>query len=317
MVLTNEQIKSITVGAPFIVDTDEGLKFYKYCPELYDVWKAHREVLAERMLATSGVRLDFSTNSKHLTIELEKPRRFEIFINGVFRYTMREQACLSVDIDTPFGESLDEARITVYFPAHSVATVKSVELDDGAFVVPYEFDRKILFIGDSITQGYQAEFESFSYANRVSRHFNAESVVQGIGGACFFADCLEPIPFDPDWVIIAYGTNDFRLYDTLDEFKSNLYPFMSKLANMYSDKKIFVISPVWRADQTPKKEMTFKECREAIIEEAKKYGFAHIDGAGLIPPMACFYTDGVHPNDNGFSIMAENIIREIEYQLKN
>ena len=86
VVLTNEQIKSITVGAPFIVDTDEGLKFYKYCPELYDVWKAHREVLAERMLATSGVRLDFSTNSKHLTIELEKPRRFEIFISRVKNY---------------------------------------------------------------------------------------------------------------------------------------------------------------------------------------------------------------------------------------
>ena len=52
--------------------------------------------------------------------------------------------------------------------------------------------------------------------------------------------------------------------------------------------------------------------RKAIAAEAEKYGFISVDGALLVPPVAELYTDGLHPNDIGFSIYAENLIRIME-----
>ena len=317
MNLSFKEIKKITVGALYSEETAEGMKFYKYRPALFDNWAAYNKDLGPRMLATTGIRLDFHTNSKHMSIEIEAPKKFEIYINGLLRYSMRDDASLSIKLDGVFGEELDEAHVTVYFPAHGIGVLKSLELDDGAYVRPHEFDRKILFIGDSITQGYEAKYDSLSYANRVSRYFNADSVIQGIGGACFFDDCIEAVPFDPEWVIVAYGPNDFRRYKDLEEFKSHLYPSMAKLSELYGNKKVFVISPIWRAEQTPKHELTFADTRAEIISESDKYGFTHIDGGTLMPPLPLLYTDGLHPNDNGFSIYAENLIKAIEKELAN
>ena len=315
MKLSFSEIKKIIFGAPYAEETDEGMRFYKYRPELADVWAAHSSVLGDRALATTGVRLDFHTNSKRMSIEIEAPKKFEIYINGILRYSMRECASLSVRLDGVFGEVLEEAHVTVYFPSHGIGVLKSLELDDGAYVTPHEFDRKILFMGDSITQGWEAKYDSLSYANRVSRYFNADSVIQGVGGACFYEDCLESIPYDPEWVIVAYGTNDFSKYKTAEELKARLYPYMAKLHKLYGDKKVFVISPIWRENQTPKAELTFEETRAEIIAEAKKYGFIHIDGGTLMPPMPLLYTDGLHPNDNGFSIFAENLIAALKKEM--
>lgn len=315
MILSFDEIKKITVGAPFIEKTENGMRFYKYRPELSDVWAAHSSVLGGRALATTGVRLDFHTNSKHMSIEVDDKKKFEIYINGLLRYSMRECESLSVRLDGVFGEELDEAHVTVYFPAHSIGVLKSLTLDDGAYVTPHKFDRKILFMGDSITQGWEAKYDSLSYANRVSRYFNADSVIQGVGGACFFEDCIERIPYDPDWVIVAYGTNDFSKYKTAEEFKPHLYSYMEKVHELYGDKKVFVISPIWRENQTPKAELTFAQVRAEIIAETEKYGFTHIDGGTLMPPMPLLYTDGLHPNDNGFSIFAENLIAAIRKEM--
>ena len=315
MNLSFEEIKKITVGAPFSKETADGMRFYKYRSELYDLWENHGKDLGYRMLTTSGVRIDFHTNSKHMAIEVFEKGRFEIYINGLFSYTMRECETLSIALEGLFGEPLEEAHVTIYFPAHTIGTLKSLQLDDGAYVRPHEFDRKILFIGDSITQGWQTKFDSLSYANRVSRYFNANSVIQGIGGACFYEDCLEEIPFDPEWVFIAYGTNDFRKFKDIEEFKSHLCPSMSKFGEFYKGKKVFVISPIWREDQTPKNNLGFIETRNAIISEAEKYGFTHIDGGTLMPPMPLLYTDGLHPNDNGFSVYAENLISAIRKEM--
>ena len=317
MILSFEEIKNITVGALYFEQKDEGIQFYKYRPALESVWEANSSALGLRAMCPSGVRLDFHTNSKHMTLEVGGKGNFEIYINDLLRYIVTpDSPRISINIDTPFEEPLDDARITVYLPAHVIDTLKRVELDDNSYVRPHKYDRKILFMGDSITQGWESGFDSLSYANRVSRHFNADSVVQGVGGACFYDNCLEPISFDPDWVIVSYGTNDFRKYKNIDEFRPMIRTFMPKLMELYGDKKIFVVTPIWRENQTPKFNLSFSETREEIISQIEKYGLIHIDGATLVPPMTCFFTDGLHPNSDGFSIYAENFIKAIRREME-
>ena len=308
IVLSYDKIKEITVDAVHMENIDGDMKFYKYFPYMIPMWGAIKDTFESRAKHTTGIRLDFHTNSKHLNLEIGFPINFEIYIDGLLRYTMKDTQTLSVDIDTPHGALTEDAHVTVYFPSHKEGKLKSIELDDGAYVRPHKFDKKILFMGDSITQGWESGFDSLSYANKVSRHFNAESVIQGVGGACFYPEFLELLPMDFDWVVVACGTNDFVVRENFDEFYKYMSEYMSKLSSIYGDKKVFVISPIWRVFKENESPEKFEKYRKAIAGEAEKYGFVHIDGAWLVPPISDFYTDGVHPNSTGFSLYAENLI---------
>ena len=316
MILTNEQIKNITVGAVHTEENEGELLLFKYTPEILKAWTELDASFTSRARASTGIRFDFHTNSKQMTLKTTEPGKFEIYVNGLFRYTMKETDNLTVTLDTPRGQPLEDAHVTVYFPAHKHGRFISLELDDGAYVTPHVFDRRILFLGDSITQGWASQFDSLSFANKVSRYFNAESVVQGIGGACFFPHLLEPIPFDPDWVIVAYGTNDFNRYSTLEEFLPFMREYMEKLKGIYGDKQVFVISPIWRRLSKPEARERFEEYRRAIEAEATKQGYHFIDGSLLVPPVNELYTDGLHPADTGFSIYADNLIEVLREYAK-
>ena len=308
MQLSFDQLKEITVGAVYMENIDGEMSFYKYFPNMIPMWAEQNPSFEERAKTTTGVRFDFHTNSKHIKLEIEKPAKFEIYIDGIFRYTMKEVDSLSFDITNPREEPVEDAHVTVYFPSHKIGRVKSLELDDGAYVRPHTFDKKILFVGDSITQGWESGFDSLSFANKVSRYFNAESVIQGVGGACFFPEFLEPLPIDFDWVVVGYGTNDFDRRKEFDEFNAHMCEYMSKLSRLYGDKKVFVISPIWRRLSKPEARVRFGEYRRAIADEAQKHGFIHVDGSLLVPPVNDLYTDGLHPNGVGFSLFAENLI---------
>ena len=91
---------------------------------------------------------------------------------------------------------------------------------------------------------------------------------------------------------------------------------MDLLAAEYQGKKIFCISPTWRAAQE-KPMGHFRDCRCVVIEEAEKHGFIHINGLELVPPDPAFFADAtpLHPNDLGFGIYAENLIRKMQTYL--
>lgn len=309
MRLTLEQIRSVTIGALSVTEQEDGVHFQKCTQKQIDAWSVLNQTLGERAQATAGIRLDFQTDSRRLSFRATVGNKFELYINGVFRkqFLLNEMGGRA-EAELSNGEG--QAWVTLYFPAHENGVLDFVELDDGAMVVPHRFDRKILFIGDSITQGWAASYDGFSYANRVSRFFNAESVIQGIGGAYFHESTFDRIDFDPDWVIVAYGTNDFGHYATLEELRAHASAFLKLVAKEYDGKRLIYISPIWREKQE-KPMGSFRECREALIDEATKLKFEHIDGLSLVPSDPTFFTDGLHPDNFGFSLYAESLCRQL------
>ena len=194
--------------------------------------------------------------------------------------------------------------------------LSSLELDDGATFAPHQYDVNFLFIGDSITQGWASKYDSLSYAWRVTRHFNARTVNQGIGGAYFHEDCFDRIDFTPDVVFVAYGTNDFGRYKTYDEFRAHAAAHLRLIADEYRHAKIFVISPIWRDKRDGKSMGTFEGCCAIVEQEAEALELIHIDGLDLVPPIPEFFGDAyLHPNDEGFSLYAENLIVKLEKYL--
>lgn len=310
--LTFEQIKSITFGALKITEQQDGIHFFKCTDKQNEAWGKQSEILYTRALTTTGVRLEFYTDSEHFEF-MADCGRFDIWVDGVIKYQTNMSVCN--EKGTPFSIELGggEKRIMLAFPSHSIGVLKYVKLDDGANIRAREFSGKMLFIGDSITQGFNSSFDSISYAYRTAMYYDSDFVIQGIGGAYFEESSYDHIPYDPDTVIVAYGTNDFNKRACSDQLDHHARGFLSKLKAQYADKRLIAITPIWRGDHDkPRQIGTFEQVIDIVRCAALDNGFEVVDGMTLTPHMSVFFKDEyLHPNDVGFGIYAENLIKYI------
>ena len=322
MKLTFEQIRSVTNGALRVTEEADGVHFYKCTEQQTAAWYSFSEMLGNGSRCTTGVRLDFITNSKSFSFSAPKGNKFEVWVDGLLRKQFDLKKCRetgetpSLPLCDPLGNEKDEVRVTLWLPSHAAGVLSSVELDDGATIRPYDGYRiRFLFIGDSITQGWNSTYDSQSYAHRVAAHFDASFVNQGIGGAFFHEKCFDKIDFEPDVVTIAYGTNDFGRFKTYDEMRRHTRAYLSLVKEEFPGKRVFVLTPIYREHREGKAMGTFENACAIVKEEALACGFTTIDGLSLVPPLPYFFADHVHPNEQGFGAYAENLIRQLSEQL--
>jgi lysophospholipase L1-like esterase len=123
----------------------------------------------------------------------------------------------------------------------------------------------------------------------------------------------EQLPFAPDLITVAFGTNDWS-GQTAENFEKNADGFYTKLANLYPNTPVFAILPIWRADwEKVTKAKPFHESRAILKALAEKHPNFHvIDGMALTPHLPAFFSDlYLHPNDLGFEIYAEELVRRM------
>ena len=315
MQIAGKQLLKLAFGAVETELENGGVTFYKCTKKQRDSWKTLSNDLYARSLTATGVRFDFHTNSKTFAFKALSGIKFDILLNGVLTYRLTEtdfsENGKSKSFDVGFG---DDTRITLVFPSHDVkTTIEYIELDDGSAVKAHEHSCKILFIGDSITQGWHSEFDSMSYAWQTTLHFNADSVINGVGGGVFHEPSFDRPDFDPDIVVVAYGTNDFGYYKTLDDLRKHARAYLDLVKSAYGDKRVICISPIWRRDADRAKPMgTFKDCCDVVKSEILSLRFELVEGDSIVPHLDNFYADDLHPNDLGFCMYAKALIAEIE-----
>ncbi len=306
MILNFEQIQKLTVGAVDIEQTADGIHFYKMQKCQIEAFYALSEILGFRAKTTTGIRLDFETDSKFLAFEVKSGGRFEYLINGVYQGTVPiTDNHVKIDLAAP-------CRITLCFPSHDVGVIDHAELSDGASAVRHTFDKKVLFIGDSITQGWNSGVDTLSYAYRTSFALNYDSIIQGVGGAYYHASTFADSGFDPDLVIVAYGTNDVNHFKTQDEMVEQLRLYLGKVKETYASSKIYAISPIWVSGGSEEKRMgNLWESYALIADEIEKCGVEHIRGLDLVPHERRYFADDLHPNKDGFGEYAGGVIEWI------
>lgn len=312
MKLQAEQIKRITVGAVEIREEAAGIRFYRMTSRQLAAFEKLSHTLFNNASTTTGVRLDFETTSRYVKYMTLTNGKYEVKIDGLLSTTLT--ATKESEITLTLPEDGKPHRVTLHMPSHGApGGLAYVALEDGADLQPHVFDRKFLFLGDSITQGWNAQLDTLSFAYQVSEHFNAESIIQGTGGAYYDVSTLDKLDFAPDTVFVAYGTNDTNKFATLEEIAARCRAYLEKLITLYPRTAIRVITPIWRVTyDDPKPFGHVRLVGECIREEASALGLSVIDGITLVPKNELFMVDNLHPNDLGFSIYAHNLIRALQ-----
>ena len=118
---------------------------------------------------------------------------FDLYADGTMIYA--HKTMINGEGSTHFVYRFAEKkrrRIQVYLPCTCGVEICNFTLDDGAFFEPVPVSgKKILLLGDSITQGFDTRYTSLSYAAAVVRHFEADGLNQAIAGHYFEADVID------------------------------------------------------------------------------------------------------------------------------
>ena len=308
MKLTMDQIFAITTGAVRIEQTSDGFyHFERFTPEQREAFTARNENFIPRIISTSGVRLDFYTDARTVLVETLNAGPWEVLVNGLSEYYRPEQGRITVSL--PEGEN----RVTVLLSSHKPTTLKFIQTDEGASIRPYTYNKKFLFLGDSITQGSSASRPSLQYSNRLSQFYDAQVLNWGVGGSRFFPETVAVVDYDPDVIFLAYGTNDYTLCQSADLLKDMANTYMDRVKALYPGKPVICIGPLWRADvQMIRPSGTHRQVCDQIRQLALDHGFTFIEGYELVPHNAEYFADGyLHPNDLGFSMYAQNLIKKL------
>ncbi len=325
MILGLEQLRTLTHGALRVYEENGEIVFGRFTEEAQAYYEGVREDFHRKSFATSGVRLEFMTDSSSVSFAYHtayaSSRRFyyfDIMVDGVLVDHFGHDRIAEARAE--YTLALDEGTHTVciYFPNLASAAIKNFTLDDGAMYAPVSRPTKLLCYGDSITQGYDAIYASQSYTNILADKLHADMVDQGIGGEYFCPGLLDcDIPFTPDIITVAYGTNDWSSKEH-DDIAARADAFYAELRRRYPTAKIFAITPIWRADNTRvTKSGLFDGVRQLVKNTAERHGAIAIDGDYMVPHLPDIFADNyLHPNDMGFKFYANALYSAMLPHLK-
>lgn len=208
-------------------------------------------------------------------------------------------------------------------------------------------NKKIAFLGDSITEGVGVSTIENVYWNLIAKETGAESYGYGISGTRiapqhdlsvedpynenYFGGRIDQMIPDADIVVVFGGTNDYghgdaamgKLGDkTEDTFYGACYSLLSKLIDRYPAAQIVMMSPLHREDENKlynsrgvRNVGFLTDYVQAIRDSAESFGVPVVDlyrNCNIQPAHPAhkeqFCPDGLHPNDAGHVLIARCVI---------
>ena len=204
-------------------------------------------------------------------------------------------------------------------------------------------DKKIAFLGDSITEGYGASAIENCFVERIKKDKGLlEAYNYGIGGTRLakqtrpseepawdmdFISRVDGMEQDVDAVVVFGGTNDFGHGDapfgnfgdtSNDTFCGACYVLMKKLVEKYPTVPIVIVTPLHRHNENdlvnkyglPRKPLC--EYVDIIRKTAEVFSLPVLDlfaSGGMQPCVKsqyeAYFVDGLHPNDLGYKKIAD------------
>lgn len=325
MVLTHDQIAASARGVARVEQEGKLTCLYRFTKSQEEMYLRRNINSYKRSFATSGVILEFDTNSRKLSISVSvgasTSRKFfvhSIFENGHKLGELRDELADGETDKTCTGTfklSNGMKRIKIVFPWSVVSRICEISLDDNSAFIPVKKNGKVLLYGDSITQGYDAAYPENTYAAKVTAWLDTDAISKAIGGEMFCSELSDlRDDFSPDLIIVAYGTNDWSK-NSKETFEQESYSFFEKLRNNYPKTRIIVLAPIWRADEDRERPIgKFTNVANYLKWISSRFdGITFVDCYDFVPHSADYYSDRyLHPNDEGFRIYADRLIEVLD-----
>lgn len=324
MLLNFEQIRSITTGAVSLEQEENGIRFYRFNREQQAFSQPRVRFMAEKMCSTAGIQFSFRTDSSTLYLRTTVSRgsasnhfSFDLFVNGQYMDSLENFSDSELGTyEKTFSLGDGEKTVCLYFPWSVAVVVEALSLEDGASLTPMIPTKKLLIYGDSITHGNTVRYTCNHYIPRLARAMDAQVRNKAIAGTTSFPELVRTeSPYEPDYVLVAYGSNDWDRHE--EAFFVEKYREMLQLiAENYPKAQVIAISPIWRGDQeTRQRRMGPLSAIEKNIL-AIAADFPHvtvIPGIDLVPHDLQYYADaGLHPNDAGYEFYFRNLWNKIK-----
>ena len=296
MVLSREKLKNIYFGAYEFEITDDGyLQAFQYSKKQIEYFRGAFEMWYDRCTASTAKTLEFTTSAEKVSFDYKmiwkgSPDSFEIAVDGLIYgivYVKDIMDTGTVSWDLPKGEK----DVIIYLPADATVLIKNFTADSE--VRRAAKNEKVLWLGDSITQGYGPLRSSCTYVSVANRILNYDIINQGIGGYIYDKKSLMKMEgYAPDRIIVALGTNQYG-----DKDMTTVEEYYETLMSIYGDKiPVICITPLWRGDSADGLPTLISFCKK-VAEIAGRHGNVRvIDGMKLVPHLSEYFLDNLHPN---------------------
>lgn len=319
MLLEKKDLKKLFHGALCFKTTQGYVRARRFVDEQIAIFMDEKipnyRSYRERMYCGASITLELITASKKIAFDykffLKTARKstFEVYVDGFLTYLVHDAELQEGRLEFCFKAG--EKHIEIYIPNYSEVGIKNFIID-GEYKVVSKTKTKVLFIGDSITQGCGTERSGQTYVNVVKRTLNYEIVNQGIGGYVFDKDLIIPLPFKPKKIVVAFGTNHRRRSD--NENWERITVFFEGLNEQYGNLPVLVVLPPYAGDMDKDfLREKFTIINRMIVKTASKYPNIKIISAyKMIPHIPEYYADMLHPNALGVEVYGANMVKEIK-----
>jgi len=215
-----------------------------------------------------------------------------------------------------------EKECLLYLPLYSELKSCQVCVPEGCSLESLEspFRHKVVFHGSSFTHGTSTTRAGMSYPMQFMRRTGLQVIPMGFSGNCkmqpYFADVMEDIEAD------AYVFDPFS-NPNIPMIRERLLPFIDRMVKAHPGKPIIIQRTIyWERENFNTAAQKEFGGRRALSDSLMKIACKKYKDVYYIKPDAALHNgesstaDGVHPNDNGYSLWEASIEKPILKILK-
>jgi len=288
-----------------------------------------KETLIPNAETTAGIRIEFMTNSKNVTLIVNSfpmERLFDITQDNKLLNTKNLPAHEEKITFSNLNEGTYEIWLSQSFPTE----IKGFIIDDNSYIKPLE-NKKLKWItyGSSITHCHAAYSPARTWPAIVARNLNLNLTCLGYGGDChldpIIAFTIKELP--ADIITLKIGINIYGQASlNRRSFQSALIGFIKILEEKHSNIPIGIITPIISPlrENTPNiVDLTLEEIREEIKSAYEKLISCGYDNLKLYNGLEIFgkneinhLPDNLHPDGKGYEILGENMTKVLSNMLQ-